>query len=298
MSSETDDQASVENKASDVISPQKPTVLFAVLVCEVIVIFLMNTFTLIVFATNQNLRKRTTYLIMNLTAADLLVGTVTALSDEYIPAKHRESSIILKVLINLFPVSSLANLCLISLERLHATIFPFRHCLIREWIYFKIIIGSWLTALLLSSGMVVLDSYVSDLTQYAVASYIVLTLLILAISYVIIIVNVKSSPASQPFGAVSSNKKLSVTLFIVAIASVLTILPWAIHAVIPVSLYANAKTVSISYSLLMIFYASSIMNPFIYAIRMQQFRKAVKELLCRKRTLDSRRVQPIELHAT
>ena len=176
--------------------------------------------------------------------------------------------------------------------------FPFRHCLIREWAYFKIIFGSWLTALLLSSGMAVLDSYASDLTQYAVASYIVLTLLILAISYVIIIVNVKSSPASQPFGAVSSNKKISVTLFIVTIPSVLTILPWAIHTVIPISLHANAKTFSISYSLLITFYASSVMNPFIYAIRMQQFRKAVKELLCRQRTLDLRRVQPTELHAT
>ena len=95
MSDDTDNQASVKNKASDFISPQKPTVLFAVLVCEVIVIFLMNTFTQIVFATNQHLRQRTTYLIMNLTVADLLVGTVTALSDEYIPTKHRQNLIIL-----------------------------------------------------------------------------------------------------------------------------------------------------------------------------------------------------------
>ena len=52
---------------------------------------------------------------------------------------------------SIFPLASQANLSLISLERLHATVYPFRHCLIAKWVYFKIIIGSWLIAFLLSS---------------------------------------------------------------------------------------------------------------------------------------------------
>ena len=44
-----------------------------------------------------------------------------------------------------------------------------------------------------------------------------------------------------------------------------------------------------------LFYANSLVNPLIYAIRMQEFRKAVKELIC-ENTAETRRVQPpIEL---
>ena len=39
----------------------------------------------------------------------------------------------------LFPVASLVKILLISLERLHATKYPFKHCLIGGKVYFRII---------------------------------------------------------------------------------------------------------------------------------------------------------------
>ena len=48
-----------------------------VFITELIVIVIINAFTLVAFARNRHLRKRTTYLIINLTVADLLVGAVT-----------------------------------------------------------------------------------------------------------------------------------------------------------------------------------------------------------------------------
>ena len=56
----------------------------------------------------------------------------------------------------------------------------------------------------------------------------VFTLLILTISYVLI-VKAKSNPSLQPFGSLASDRKLSETLLIVTIVSILTILPWAIQ---------------------------------------------------------------------
>ena len=51
-------------------------------------------------------------------------------------------------------IASLGNLVLISLERLHATLYPFRHyCLVGKRIYYKIIIFSWLGALILACGL-------------------------------------------------------------------------------------------------------------------------------------------------
>ena len=48
-----------------------------IFISEFIVITIINVYTLATFARNRHLRKRTTYLIINLTVADLLVGAVS-----------------------------------------------------------------------------------------------------------------------------------------------------------------------------------------------------------------------------
>ena len=133
---------------------------------------------------------------------------------------------IILIFIHIFPIASQANLSFISLERLHATLYPFRHCLIEKWFYFRIIIGSWFVALLLSSVMSFLYLCVPVAIPYAWESHLLLTLLIISISYVIINFNVKSNPLPNNSASVVSESKLSVTLFIVAVVSILTILPW------------------------------------------------------------------------
>ena len=123
---------------------------FPIFITEFLVILIINAVTIIAFARVHHLRKRSTYLIMNLTVTDLLVGAVTVPSPLYVYQDDKESNGFtwpgfLIWAINLtFPIASQVNLSLISLERLHATVFPFRHCLITKRLYFKIIIGSWL----------------------------------------------------------------------------------------------------------------------------------------------------------
>ena len=61
------------------------------------------------------------------------------------------------------------------------------------------------------------------------ASYCFITVLIITVCYVIIILNVKSSPQSHIFGSkLLAEKKLSITLFVMTVASFLTILPLAV----------------------------------------------------------------------
>ena len=110
----------------------------AVLSTESIVIVMVNAFTLIVFARNRQLRKRSTYLIINLTVADLLVGAVTVPLEIYYLQAHDGSGwqdYCISIAYNVFPFASLVNLCLLSLERLHATLFPFKHCLCEDRFY-------------------------------------------------------------------------------------------------------------------------------------------------------------------
>ena len=123
-----------------------------------IVVFIINAFTIFAFARKRHLRKCTTYLIINLTVADLLMGVVMGSLETRLYLDKIEPGccfswrkFVILTCTSILPLASQANLSLISLERLHATVYPFRHCLIGKWVYFKIIIGSLLFAFLLSS---------------------------------------------------------------------------------------------------------------------------------------------------
>ena len=250
---------------------------FPVFVTESLVITIINVITIIAFARIHHLRKRSTYLIINLTVADLLVGAVTVPLNLLNRQKEKD---VFKWAIQLaFPIASQVNLSLISLERLHATRFPFKHCLITKRLYLRIIVGSWLITFAIAF---VMASLPKELFRYAWASFSLLTLLVLTVSYIIVIVNVQRNPHSQNHGSINMERKLSVTLFIVTAVSVLTILPWAISHSMPRHLQEElfkASRVKISLMLAVIYFASSIVNPLVYAIRMQEFRKAIRNLV-------------------
>ena len=263
---------------------------FKGIVTECIVVFMINAFTIFAFSRKRHLRKRTTYLIINLTVADLLVGAVAGPLGTYfrnMEIGHGFSwrEFIILIFISIFPLASQANLSLIALERLHATLYPFRHCLVGKWVYFKIIIGSWLVVLLLSSVMAFLYLCIKEAIPYAWASHIVITLLIITTSYLIINFNVKSNPLRHHSGSVVSERKLSLTLLIATVVSIMTILPEAVWALIRNDvldqLSQETGLASIDLSAVVLYYASSIVNPLIYAIRMRHFRKTVKEPICK-----------------
>ena len=277
-----------------------------VFITEFIVISIINVFTVIALVRNRHLRKRTTYLIIDLTVADLLVGAVSGPVEIFGPDVDHGNGFNWKEIIILtsgfiFPLASEANLSLISLERLHATLFPFRHCLIDKGFYFKVMIGSWMITLLLAFMMSVLKELDLVLIWYLIVCYTSLTVLIITVCNVIIIIKVKTNPPPQHFSAVASERKLSVTLSIVTVVSFLTILPGTILLIIEQYIdvlndMSPAAFIQTDETLMLLYYANSIVNPLIYAIRMQEFRKAVRELIC-KRTAVTRVVQPIELHA-
>ncbi|XP_073233005.1 uncharacterized protein [Porites lutea] len=58
----------------------------------------------------------------------------------------RELNVIIDVLFVWFPLTSLTNIAAISLDRMHATILPFRHRLIKKWVYGVTIACVWVLA--------------------------------------------------------------------------------------------------------------------------------------------------------
>ena len=121
----------------------------AIFAIEFVVIVIINAYFIAVFARNQNLCKRMTYLIINLTIANLLSGAVSGPLELFYMNRtldlhpgfswQKLSSV---TFLSIFTISSLTNLSLISLERLHATVYPFSHCSLGGKVYFKAILFS------------------------------------------------------------------------------------------------------------------------------------------------------------
>ena len=276
----------------------------AVWLTQFIIVFIINAFTLVVFARSRHLRRRNTYLIMNLTVADLLIAAVSGPETIllYVRDKNLEKGfgVLYSIISDMCWIASLGNLVLISLERLHATLYPFRHCLLGKSFYYKIITFSWFGALTLACGVQI--SRMNDVPladRYPWIIYIFLTLTVLTISYVIIISKFIRKAHVQQLGSVmSAERKLSVTLFIVSAASIITLLPWLITISIAISsnryLWLQFTPMKIASTF---YHLNSILNPVIYAIRLTEFRRASKELFCKSNVYPVRQDQPIRLQA-
>ena len=137
---------------------------------ECVAIVTLNIITIIVFIKNRNLRKHSTYLVINLAVADMMIGgTATHELFYFVGAVYCNiwkynifdhwTDYVPVTLFLLFPLSSLTNITAISVERLHATLRPFRHRLIKKWVYALTIALVWVTTGLLSIALTVLGVF-------------------------------------------------------------------------------------------------------------------------------------------
>ena len=112
---------------------------------ESVAIVTLNLCTIIVFIRNRNLRKRSTYLVINLAVIDTFVGGCVVFELFYWAGLFCNlwewhftdygTYVFTQVLFVLFPIGSLTNITSIALERVHATFFPFRHRVLKKWVY-------------------------------------------------------------------------------------------------------------------------------------------------------------------
>ena len=97
----------------------------------------VNLLSIVLFIKNSSLRTRAMYLVINLTIVDMFVGGFSHLhpfrllslySCDIVKMKlSPELKVIIGFLFSWFPLTSLTNIAVISLDRMHATIRPFRH---------------------------------------------------------------------------------------------------------------------------------------------------------------------------
>ena len=284
---------------------------FAVTFTTSVAIVAVNLISIILFIKNRSLRTRAMYLVINLTIADMFVGGFSHFFLFQCLSKHscdivkmnlsQELNVIINFLFLWFPLTSLTNIAVISLDRMHATIRPFRHRLIKKWVYGVTIAGVWVLAAMVTAASLILGLYGKKLLWYLYLwqSYCCLCLFVICVSYSSIVVKFLCGAHPQHHGAANRQRKLTVTLFIMTIVSLLMWLPYA------VLIFLLSRTSIMKFltppgllrlllSLTILYFMNSLVNPIVYTIRIPEFRKALLLLFKRQRRQNAR---DIPLHA-
>jgi nitric oxide reductase large subunit len=158
----------------------------------------------------------------------------------------------------------------------------------------------WITAGLIAVGHAVLVYFGEfSVRHFLMISFIAMCLLIIFVSYVSIVTKVRCGAQPQHHGATSRERKLTMTLLIVTVVSLLLYLPFVILGLIFSSNEilkspSSSEIFHLSNVMLAFYYANHLVNPILYAIRKPEYRSAVLALL-RKRPQQQRRVADLPL---
>ena len=272
---------------------------YAVSLTTAVAVFAVNLLSIILFVKNSNLRTRAMYLVINLTVVDMFVGGIATFFAVFhfllygckagnISWPWQELPPIMVVLSTTeawLPLTSLAGIAVISLERMHATFRPFRHRNIKKWAYGVTIAGVWILTAMILIPLPLISLY-GNLHQqwqllfpfYLWRSYCFLCLIVICVSYTSIALKFWCGTRPPSHGAANRQRKLTVTLFIMTIVSLLLWLPYVVYTCVPFSVldrfsFLTYLRLRLFFSLL--YHTNSLVNPIIYTIRMPEFRRAL-----------------------
>ena len=276
---------------------------FAVLATVCLATVILNIITIIMFAKQRRLQRKSTYLIIHLAIVDLLVGAVTGpIRIESIGSlichtwKNNMPSSIWLILLALatgyhIDKVSLLNLTFISLERTHATFCPFKHRFVKKWVYGVVIVVTWLVPAFMISLVSGISIFNHDFIKFysVLFSYISILLLVIFACYVSIYIKVRRGRFAQLHGAAGlRERKLTSTMFHATFGSFLTFLPSIVGFGVfafDFKLYASLSTnfrFHFEMAMITFFLFNSLINPIIYAIRMPEFRAGMLQIIFRR----------------
>ena len=250
--------------------------------CEAVLIFAGNSVTICIFWKIRKRLKRTSYLLINLAVADILVGIslvlwlwdgIAAMTGIHL-SYHVFKTAFIVDLIGI--LSSLLAMAFISLERMFAILWPFRHRMLSTWHYHFSIGSIWL----LSSVNVVVNVNIERAYSLLTVTTVIRSVVIIIGAYLAIWISTKRNQFLDNTSRImKQNRKLAKTLFIVTALSIATCLPNSINlALRDYLIHLHSFRVQIT---LVAQYGNSFLNPVVYCFKMPEFKKSLKKLLCR-----------------
>ena len=285
------------------LSPSECIAWLTVFGIEAVAVVTLNALGIIIYLRQRSLRKCSMYLVINQAVADIFVGgfvislcwTLGNHCDFWTINYFSIAFSVLSIAFQcFFPLASFLNLTAISLERTHATFRPLKHRLVKNKIFGAVIAAVWITAGLFTTsiGLTFPDELLTFKESYDILlSYFtsfLFCLLIILVSYSSIAIKIVCGNHPHHHGATNRERKLTKTLFIVTVVSLLLTLPDVISRILSLVSFHTVATLSLEarfrlrLSVLFLFFANSFVNPVLYTFKMPEFKRALFSFLgCR-----------------
>lgn len=260
---------------------------------EGFIIICGNALAIRIFMGRKFIICKSSYLLINLTVADMLVGfssfctlfevlyaSNTMFSSCENPGYNQINKISFSFSICTL-VAALNSLALMALERALAILIPLRFRRAKTMHYIYCIGLSWLLSMLVLLKNIndCSQGFVRNLLRSFMMLIIFVSISAIVLSYTAILIKVKYRPSLQVKNSaiMLRNIKLSKTLMLTTLVALITWLPRFITYILKRGSVSTDHDTSLV--LVMIIYSNSIANLFVYAFRMPVFRKELKKMI-------------------
>ena len=227
---------SVTDSSRIVPSTAEGIALCTAFILSFVFIFVGNLLTIVLFAANKRLRKRSLFLVINMAFADLMLGILSLPIYIYVVGtsfqlwKDGSSMSLLifyKIVDMFFSQASLISAAFISGERLYAIYWPFKHRTLSMRAYRISIVILWTVTFLIATIWSTSHFLISmKLTVFVGTSHVLILIFIICGCNICIWRKFRhGSIASQQPNKELLNKRLTKTLMLVAILASLSWLP-------------------------------------------------------------------------
>ena len=270
-------------------SPPECIAWLSVIGIDAVAIVTLNALTIVIYLKERRFRKRSMYLVINQAVADMFVGAIVFIFFWTLGGRcdcwtiirlSNPFNVVTNALRVVIETASTINLAAISLERTHATFRPFKHRLVKKKIFGAAVAIVWITAGLIST-ILVLELVEQDIFAFLRYSVILFCLLVIVVSYSSMAIEIVCGSQLHHHVASRRERKLTKTLFIVTVASLLLTLPITILRIYELVVSPTLRMIwgrtyiRLNYSLLLLFLGNTLVNPVLYTFRMPEFRRAL-----------------------
>ena len=284
------------SSVGDFPSKSKGIMWCSVFALEAVLILVGNLVTIVLFAVDKKLRKKSLILVINMAFCDAMVGAVSLPMDIYFTGttyqlwtgKLQWSLYVYSLIVQtVFLLASLISAVFISIERFYAISWPLKHRTLSMRTYRIVIFIAWILAILLSMLFLLPPSNIRVVNS-------ALSLFMLTLLFIVCGLNIgiwrrfhQGSMASEQQNRVLQNKRLTKTLSFVSIVACLSLLPINIYFLI--SFFRVSMPFNASYVVTLLGYSNSFFNPFVYALRIPEFKQALGLCYVRRQEVMNRK---------